>query len=66
VMPHFSRDNAPRIASYEWCGQNRDDFGAMRQAASRAMFDQHEAEQAARLPRGAAPPARPARGQEAW
>ncbi|MGH7111909.1 MAG: LLM class flavin-dependent oxidoreductase [Stellaceae bacterium] len=48
VMPHFSRLNAPRRDSYEWCGANRDEFGAQRQAAARAMFDKHEAEEKAR------------------
>jgi limonene 1,2-monooxygenase len=66
-MPHFSRDNAPRIASYEWCGANRDDFGAKRQAAARAMFDKHEAEErAARALKETAPINRPPRGREAW
>ena len=47
VMPHFSRANAPRAASYQWCGDNRDEFSAKRQAAAKAMFDKHEAEQRA-------------------
>jgi limonene 1,2-monooxygenase len=64
VMPHFSQANAPRIASHEWCGENRDEFGAKRQAAARAMFDKHEAEQHAR--REPAPISRPERGREAW
>jgi limonene 1,2-monooxygenase len=67
VMPHFSRDNAPRIASYEWCGANRDDFGAQRQAAARAMFDKHEAEErAARALKETTAINRPPRGREAW
>jgi limonene 1,2-monooxygenase len=64
VMPHFSRANAPREASYRWCGDNRDEFSAKRNAAARAMFDKHEAEQAARA--GVATAVRPARGREAW
>ena len=67
-MPHFSRANAPRAASYQWCGDNRTEFSAKRQAAAKAMFDKHEAEQ-----RGRAQPApggvtavRPARGRETW
>ena len=46
-MPHFSRANAPRAASYQWCGDNRDEFSAKRVAAAKAMFDKHEAEQRA-------------------
>ncbi len=45
VMPHFSRANEPRAASYQWCGDNRDRIqrqaqrrgeGDVRQARSRA------------------------------
>ena len=57
VMPHFSRDNRPRAASYQWCGDNRDEFSAKRQAAAKAMFDKHEAEQ--RAARREPPAARP-------
>jgi limonene 1,2-monooxygenase len=64
VMPHFSRLNESRAASYQWCGDNRDAFSAKRQAAARAMFDKHEAEERAR--REGAAVARPARGREAW
>ncbi|MGC2411842.1 MAG: LLM class flavin-dependent oxidoreductase [Stellaceae bacterium] len=64
VMPHFSRASTPRAASYQWCGDNRDEFSAKRNAAAKAMFDKHEAEQrAAHAGVGAA---RPARGREAW
>ena len=67
VMPHFSRLNQSRAASYQWCGDNRDEFSAKRQAAARAMFDKHEAEQtAARSARDSAAPGRPVRGREAW
>jgi limonene 1,2-monooxygenase len=64
VMPHFSKLNEARAASYQWCGDNRAEFSAKRQAAAKAMFDKHEAEQRERAqPAGAA---RPARGREAW
>ena len=64
VMPHFSRANRPRAASFQWAGDNRTEFSAKRQAASQAMFDKHAAEQ--RAQRGGSPAARPARGREAW
>jgi hypothetical protein len=70
VMPHFSQANAPRIASYEWCGENRDEFGAKRQAAARAMFDKHDAEHRARRKplRSAGPSAaaRPGDANRTW
>jgi limonene 1,2-monooxygenase len=67
VMPHFSRANAPRAASYQWCGDNRTEFSAKRNAAAKAMFDKHEAEQAAaRAVHEAGPLGRPERGREAW
>jgi limonene 1,2-monooxygenase len=59
VMPHFSKANAPRAGSFQWCGDNRAEFSAKRQAAAKAMFDKHEAEQRAAT-------ARPTRGREAW
>src|SRR5439155_4134060 len=62
VMPHFSRSNASRAASFQWCGDNRAEFSAKRQAAAKAMFDKHEAEQ--RAAREGATTARPARGRE--
>ena len=64
VMPHFSKANAARQASYEWCGDNRAEFGAKRNAAAKAMFDKHEAEQ--RATRESAETSRPVRGREAW
>src|SRR5204862_1886671 len=66
VMPHFSRANAPRVASYQWCGDNRTEFSAKRQAASKAMFDKHEAEQRERAQPapGGVTAVRPARGRE--
>jgi limonene 1,2-monooxygenase len=63
VMPHFSRDNAPRARSYDWCTDHRDELSEKRSAAARAMFDKHEAEQRARE---ATAINRPARGREAW
>jgi limonene 1,2-monooxygenase len=44
VMPHFNKLNQSRAASYQWCGDNRDEFSAKRNAAAKAMFDKHEAE----------------------
>jgi len=68
VMPHFSRLNESRAASYQWCGDNRAEFSAKRNAAAKAMFDKHEAEQRARRELAQAGPeiARPARDREAW
>jgi len=68
VMPHFSRLNESRAASYQWCGDNRAEFSAKRNAAAKAMFDKHEAEQRAARELAEAGPgiARPARGREAW
>src|SRR5436305_8350523 len=63
VMPHFSNANRPREASFQWCGDNRAEFSAKRQAAAKAMFDKHEAEQRDRAQPAAA---RPSRGREAW
>ena len=63
VMPHFSRLNESRTASFQWCGDNRAEFSAKRQAAAKAMFDKHEAEQRDRAHPAAA---RPAGGREAW
>jgi limonene 1,2-monooxygenase len=65
VMPHFSRLNESRAASYQWCGDNRDEFSARRTAAAKAMFDKHEAETAAKARNGGGT-ARPAQGREAW
>jgi hypothetical protein len=46
-MPRFSGDNAPRIESFDWCTEHRDELTEKRSAAARAMFDKHEAEQLA-------------------
>src|SRR4029079_4243516 len=64
VMPHFSQANMPRAASFQWCGDNRAEFSAKRQAAAQAMFDKHAAEQ--RAERDGAATARPTTGREAW
>src|ERR1700675_2961188 len=45
VMPHFSGDNRPRIASFDWCTDHRDELTEKRSSAARLMFDKHEAEQ---------------------
>ena len=69
VMPHFSNANRPRAASFEWCGDNRAEFSAKRQAAAQAMFDKHEAEQRALREgsgREGGGTVRPAQGREAW
>jgi limonene 1,2-monooxygenase len=60
VMPHFNKLNQSRQASFEWCGDNRTEFSAKRNAAAKAMFDKHEAEQKEAMT------ARPTRGREAW
>jgi limonene 1,2-monooxygenase len=59
VMPHFSGDNAPRVESFNWCTEHRDELTEKRSSAARAMFEKHEAEQNARA-------ARPPKGKEAW
>jgi len=64
VMPHFSGDNLPRIESFDWCTEHRDELTEKRSSAARAMFDKHEAE--VRAAREAAPVARPKVGREAW
>jgi limonene 1,2-monooxygenase len=66
VMPHFSKLNQSRAASYQWCGDNRDEFSAKRNAAAKAMFDKHEAEQREKREMAEAGIARPTRGREAW
>lgn len=66
VMPHFSRANTPRAASFQWCGDNRAEFSAKRNAAAKAMFDKHEAEQVAARELSGAGIVRPTRGREAW
>jgi limonene 1,2-monooxygenase len=59
-MPHFSGDNIPRIESFDWCTEHRDELTEKRSTAARAMFDKHEAEQRARMA------VRPKEGREAW
>jgi limonene 1,2-monooxygenase len=62
VMPHFSRDNRPRIESFDWCTAHRDELSEKRASAARLMFDKHEAEQRAKA---AGAVARPPKGKEA-
>jgi limonene 1,2-monooxygenase len=66
VVSHFSKLNQARAASYQWCGDNRDEFSAKRNAAAKAMFDKHEAEQREKRELAEAGVARPQRGREAW
>ncbi|MSO75659.1 MAG: LLM class flavin-dependent oxidoreductase [Alphaproteobacteria bacterium] len=63
VMPHFSRDNVPRVESFDWCADNRALLTEKRVSAAKLMFDKHEAEERARQ----APVAmvRPKAGKEA-
>ena len=44
VIPHFSQDNRPRIASFDWCSAHREELTEKRASAARAMFEKHEAE----------------------
>jgi limonene 1,2-monooxygenase len=48
VVPHFRGSNAHRAASNAWAYENRMAFSTLRDAASKKMFDQHEAERAAK------------------
>jgi limonene 1,2-monooxygenase len=64
VMPHFSGDNIPRVESFNWCTEHRDELTEKRSAAAQAMFDKHEAEM--RATRDAAGMVRPKVGREAW
>ena len=66
VMPHFSGDNRMRTESYDWCGDNRDLLAEKRSSAAKAMFDKHEAEQAAAKAQKELAMARPVAGKEAW
>ena len=50
----------------QWCGDNRAEFSAKRNAAAKAMFDKHEAEQVAARELSGAGIVRPTRGREAW
>jgi limonene 1,2-monooxygenase len=60
VMPHFSKANRPRIESFEWCKDHREELTEKRTSAAKAMFDKHEAEQKA------VSMVRPIKGEEAW
>ncbi|MGH7124616.1 MAG: LLM class flavin-dependent oxidoreductase, partial [Stellaceae bacterium] len=48
VVPHFRGSNALRAASNAWAYEHRMDFTSLRDAATKKMFDRHEAEQAAK------------------
>ena len=61
VMPHFSKVNRPRIESFDWCTEHRDELSEKRSTAAAAMFEKNEAEQKA-----AAAMVRPPKGKEAW
>jgi limonene 1,2-monooxygenase len=61
VMPHFSGDNRPRTASFDWCTEHRAELTEKRSSAAQLMFDKHEAEQ-----REKAAMVRPVKGKEAW
>ena len=61
VMPHFSKVNRPRIESFDWCTEHRDELSEKRSTAAAAMFEKHEADQKA-----AAAMVRPPKGKEAW
>lgn len=53
VVPHFRKANAQREASLAWSYEHRAEFTERREAATRRMFDQHQAERAAKA-KGAA------------
>jgi len=48
VVPHFRGVNAHRKASLDWSFEHRAEFTNLRDAASKKMFDQHNAERAAK------------------
>jgi limonene 1,2-monooxygenase len=48
VVPHFRGVNAHRADSYAWALRNEREFTALRDAAAQKMFDQHNAERAAK------------------
>ena len=64
VMPHFSRVNANRYASYDWVTEHQGELVEKRVAAAQQMFDKHAAEQSAKA--SAADIDRPEEGKEAW
>ncbi|MBO0735135.1 MAG: LLM class flavin-dependent oxidoreductase [Alphaproteobacteria bacterium] len=66
VMPHFTGGNRPRVESYDWCTEHRDELSEKRSAAARAMFDKHAAEQQAAQSPQQIVADRPPRGREAW
>lgn len=63
VMPRLRRSNEPRIASYKWSRENRDEFSRKRTEAAAAMFAKHAATSGDRL-RDDEPAAAPSR--KAW
>jgi len=48
VVPHFRGSNAHRASSNAWAYEHRMEFSTLRDAATKKMFDQHEAERAAK------------------
>jgi limonene 1,2-monooxygenase len=48
VVPHCRNSNAHRAASNAWAYDHRMEFTTLRDAATKKMFDQHEAERAAK------------------
>ena len=64
VMPHFSRVNANRYASYDWVTEHQRELVEKRVAAAQQMFDKHAAEQSAKASGTAID--RPEEGKEAW
>jgi limonene 1,2-monooxygenase len=48
VVPHFRGSNAHRTSSNAWAYEHRMEFSTLRDAATKKMFDQHEAERAAK------------------
>ena len=53
VMPHFCKKNRPRIESFGWCSDHRDELSEKRASAARQMFEKHGAEQKAAMARPA-------------
>ena len=43
VMPKFAERNARRIASYQWMGDNREEFGNATRTASQRAIERHAA-----------------------
>jgi limonene 1,2-monooxygenase len=47
VVPHFRKSNSHREESYAWAFDRRMEFSTLRDAATKKMFDQHEADRSA-------------------